>query len=154
MVRAINTALDTNRVTCYTCHRAQARPGAAPQEWGPTEEERQRAAQDQRPAEQVYKNIQSLKGAITAGRLMLAMRMFSKSLGVDCAHCHTPGAFEKDDKPAKETARRMLRMTGVVAREYYSGNSPVNCYTCHRGQLQPVSMPPAPTDKPAKSEMS
>ncbi len=154
MVRTINTALDTNRVTCYTCHRAQARPAATPKEFMPTDEERQRAEQDQRPAEQVYKNIQTLKGAITAGRLMTAMQMFTRSLGVDCTHCHVQGEFEKDDKPAKETARRMLRMTGVVAREYYSGNSPINCYTCHRGQLQPASMPPASANTSPKSEMS
>ncbi|MGH9935080.1 MAG: photosynthetic reaction center cytochrome c subunit family protein [Blastocatellia bacterium] len=154
MVRTINTTLNTNRVTCYTCHRAQARPATPPKELTPTDEERQRAEQDQRPAEQVYKNIQTLKGAITAGRLMMAMQMFTKSLGVDCAHCHVQGEFEKDDKPAKETARRMLRLTGVIAREYYNGSSPINCYTCHRGQTQPASMPPAPANTPPKSELS
>ena len=142
MVRTINTTLNINRVTCYTCHRAQAIPAKPPEDLMPTEEDRQRAEQDKRPAEQVYKNIQSLKGVITAGRLTMAMQMFSKSLGVKCDHCHVPGAFEKDDKPAKETARRMLRLTGVLAREYYNGQSPINCYTCHRGQLQPVSLPP------------
>jgi len=154
MVRTINTTLNTNRVTCYTCHRAQARPATPPKELMPTDEERQRAEQDQRPAEQVYKNIQTLKGMMTAGRLMMVMQMFSKSLGVNCNHCHVQGEFEKDDKPAKETARRMLRLTGVIAREYYSGASPINCYTCHRGQTQPASMPPAPASTPSKSELA
>ncbi len=152
MVRTINTTLNTNRVTCYTCHRAQSRPAAPPQELAPSEEDRRRAEQDGRPAEQVYKNIQTLKGEMTAGRLMIVMGMFTKSLGVNCNHCHVQGEFEKDDKPAKETARRMLRLTGVIAREYYNGNSPINCYTCHRGQTQPASMPPAPADTASKSE--
>lgn len=154
MVRTINTTLNTNRVTCYTCHRAQSRPAAPPQEMAPSDEDRQRAEQDGRPAEQVYKNIQTLKGVMTAGRLMIVMRMFSKSLGVDCNHCHVQNEFEKDDKPAKETARRMLRLTGVIAREYYNGSSPINCYTCHRGQTQPASMPPAPANTSPKSELS
>src|SRR5215468_534624 len=154
MVRTINTTLNTNRVTCYTCHRAQPRPAAPPQELAPSDEDRQRAEQDGRPAEQVYKNIQTLKGVMTAGRLMIVMRMFSKSLGVNCNHCHVQGEFEKDDIPAKETARRMLRLTGVIAREYYNGSSPINCYTCHRGQTQPASMPPAPANTPPKSELT
>jgi hypothetical protein len=154
MVRTINTTLSTNRVTCYTCHRAQSRPAAPPQEMALSDEDRQRAEQDGRPAEQVYKNIQTLKGSMTAGRLMIVMKMFSKSLGVDCNHCHVQGEFEKDDKPAKETARRMLRLTGVIAREYYNGSSPINCYTCHRGQTQPASMPPPPTNSPSNSELS
>src|SRR5262245_17031506 len=154
MVRTINTTLNTNRVTCYTCHRAQSRPAAPPQELAPSDEDRRLAEQDGRPAEQVYKNIQTLKGSMTAGRLMIVMKMFSKSLGVDCNHCHVQGEFEKDDKPAKETARRMLRLTGVIAREYYNGSSPINCYTCHRGQTQPASMPPPPTNTASKSELA
>lgn len=152
MVRTISTTLNTNRVTCYTCHRAQPKPAPPPSEFMPSEEESRKASEDQRPAEQVYKNIQTLKGVMTAGRLMMVMRMFTKSLGVDCTHCHVQGEFERDDKPAKETARRMLRLTGVIAREHFNGQSPVNCYTCHRGQAQPVSMPPAPTNPPPKSE--
>jgi hypothetical protein len=149
MVRTINTTLNTNRVTCYTCHHARAKPASPPSEWAPTEEEMRKANEDQRPAEEVYKNLQTLKGVLPAGRLMMVMGMFTKSLGVDCNHCHVPGEFEKDDKPAKATARRMLRLTGVIAREYYNGQSPVNCYTCHRGQLQPDSMPPPSSNPPA-----
>src|SRR5581483_8967563 len=37
----------------------------------------------------------------------------------------------------------------------FGGNSPVNCYTCHRGQVKPVSMPPVaqPKDEPPKPEI-
>jgi Photosynthetic reaction centre cytochrome C subunit len=102
-----------------------------------------KADADKRPAQEVYKNIQSLKG-VPAGRWMLIMQMFSKSLGVECSHCHVPDAFEKDDKPAKQTARKMLAMVGAISREIYKGPTSINCYTCHKGQVQPVSFPPPP----------
>jgi hypothetical protein len=99
-----------------------------------------KASEDTRPAEQVFKNVQSLKG-VPAGRWTMIMTMFTKALGVDCNHCHVPGAFEKDDKPAKLTARKMLSLTGSISREIYKGPTPVSCYTCHRGSTKPVSVP-------------
>jgi len=161
MVRLVSQELKTDRVTCYTCHRGKPQPEPPPDSWQPTEEQRKQAAQDTRPAEQVYKNIQSLKG-VPAGRWMIIMNMFSKSLGVDCTHCHVPDAYEKDDKPTKQMARKMLRLTGSIYREIYQSQmSPINCYTCHRGQIQPVTMPPATTnilpkfdDKPSEIKSS
>jgi len=150
MVRTISKEINTNRVTCYTCHRGRPQPEPPPASSAPSEQQMKQASEDQRPAQEVYQNIQTLKG-MPAGRLMLVMSMFAKSLGVDCNHCHVPGEFEKDDKPAKQTARKMLRLTGVIAREYYAGNSPINCYTCHRGQPQPVSVPAAPSGAPPSS---
>lgn len=76
---------------------------------------------------------------------MFIMTMFTKTLGVDCTYCHVEGAFEKDDKPAKQTARRMLKLTGTISREIYERQPmPINCYTCHRGQAQIVSVPAQP----------
>jgi hypothetical protein len=98
---------------------------------------------DARPAERVFKNIQSLKG-VPAGRIMGIMTAFSKSLGVECSHCHDEAAFEKDDIPHKQKARQMIAMVGSITKEFYQGQMTVNCYTCHRGQAQPVSMPPRP----------
>jgi hypothetical protein len=97
-------------------------------------------AQQEKPAEEVYKNIQIFKGLPAPG-VMRAMNFFTRSLGVDCTHCHVPGEFEKDDKPAKQTARKMYRMVRLVMKELGTNN--VSCYTCHRGQPQPVSFPPA-----------
>ncbi|HEV8487051.1 MAG TPA: c-type cytochrome [Blastocatellia bacterium] len=142
MVRTISTELSTNKVTCYTCHRGHVEPERMPAEMrAKADEDNKKADEDKRPVEDAFKNIQSLKG-ITAGRLMATMNGFTRSLGVDCSFCHVPGAFEKDDKANKLTARKMLAMTGVVAKEYFNGRGRVNCYTCHRGQKEPVSMPP------------
>src|SRR6185369_4313031 len=60
-------------------------------------------------AEQKYKNIQLLKG-IPSERLMKVMFAFKSSLGVDCTYCHIKDQFEKDDKPTKQTARKMIQL--------------------------------------------
>ena len=55
-------------------------------------------------AEQVYKNIQSTPDA-SAGSLAMAMSIFAGALGVGCEHCHVPGHWDSDKKPAKVTAQ-------------------------------------------------
>src|SRR5262245_34172160 len=62
------------------------------------------------PASAVFKNIQSLK-AIPASNLLAIMDVgFSRSLGVDCTHCHVPGKWDSDEKIPKQTAREMWAM--------------------------------------------
>ena len=156
MVQLSNKVLASNRVSCYACHRGHVQPQPPPDHIkAEVDEIGKKGEQDKRPAEQVYKNVQTLKG-MPAGRWMMLMTMFSKSLGVDCTHCHVPGEFEKDDKPAKQIARKMLGLTGTIAREIYKGPTSINCYTCHRGSPVPVSFPPANTapsgSKPAETK--
>src|SRR4029434_8452247 len=69
--------------------------------------EKMRAGSENKPAEEVFKNIQILKGAPALRVLGIMTTGFSASLGVDCAYCHVPGDWEKEDKPQKETARKM-----------------------------------------------
>lgn len=136
MVGTISRELNTNRVTCYTCHRGHARPEPISAELqARSEEAMKKGAENRRPAVEAFKNIQILKG-VTAGELNATMADFSSSLGVDCTFCHDLSGFDKDTRPQKITARKMLKMTTVVAREHFGGKSPVNCYTCHRGQIQ------------------
>ena len=81
-----------------------------------------------------------------AGRVLAVMETgFSRSLGVDCTHCHVPGEWEKEDKPTKQIAREMMTMSGQINRELLkkiknlkSENPIVNCTTCHRGQIKPA----------------
>jgi hypothetical protein len=144
MVRVSQRELGNNRVSCFMCHRGKVQPEPPPESWkAEVEDLLKKAGEDKRPAEQVYKNVQTLKG-VPAGNWMLVMQMFSKSLGVKCDHCHVPGAFEKDDKPAKQTARKMLGMVGAISKEVFRGPVNINCYTCHKGQTEPVSFPPPP----------
>ena len=90
--------------------------------------------------ESTYKNIQVLKG-IPADQLIPSMQFMSSSLGVHCNHCHVEGAFEKDDKKAKQQARQMMQMVASLNKEDLSGGSGVTCYSCHRGTLRPRRTP-------------
>jgi outer membrane lipoprotein-sorting protein len=42
----------------------------------------------------------------------------------------------------------MLGLTGAISREIYKGPTSINCYTCHKGQLKPVSFPPPGSTTP------
>ncbi len=98
-------------------------------------------AQAPRAAEEVYANLEVLRGT-PAEQLLPAMELISASLGVACEHCHVAGAFEADDKPAKETAREMVRMMRALNRGSFEGRLAVTCWSCHRGALRPVVEPP------------
>lgn len=90
--------------------------------------------------EDVYKNIQTLKG-IPANQLIPAMQFITYSLGVECSYCHAENAFEKDDKKPKQTARKMMQMMSAIDRDNFDAKQVVTCYSCHRGAPQPVATP-------------
>jgi hypothetical protein len=103
------------------------------------------AGQENKPAEAVFKNIQLLKG-VPAGRLLKVMEIgYSRSLGVNCTHCHLVDLWERDDKTTKQVTREMILMTRAINNDYLKkmknlqGENPaVNCTTCHRGQTIPA----------------
>lgn len=90
--------------------------------------------------EQRYKNIQIFKG-MPASDLEPTMAFIAGSLGVRCNFCHTPNQFERDDKPTKLAARKMIRMVFDLNKGSFNGESAVSCFTCHRGKSKPVSVP-------------
>ena len=94
---------------------------------------------NEKTAEQVYKNIQVLKG-MPASQLDAVMAFMSGSLGVRCNYCHV-NPFEKDDKPTKQTARKMIQMVFDLNKGSFNGQGAITCFTCHRGQPQPLSAP-------------
>ena len=113
------------------------------------------AAQQDRPpmAEEVFKNIQVLKG-IPVDQFMATMGFFSSSLGLNCTDCHSydsGGDWAKyaDDTPLKRTARRMVTMMQQINETNFGGRQMVTCNTCHRGHTVPdttaeAAAPPAP----------
>jgi hypothetical protein len=109
------------------------------------------AGKEDLPAGEVFKNIQRYKG-VTAARLLRIMDYgFTRSLGVDCTHCHVPDKWDLDDKDTKKTARAMSEMMAAINNEYLkkiptlnSSNPSVNCTTCHRGQKRPALELPRP----------
>jgi hypothetical protein len=103
------------------------------------------AGREKEPAEQVFKNIQSLKG-MPAERVLRVMNMgYSRALGVACMHCHVEGDFSTDDKRPKRAAREMMAMNKAINEQLRSlknleGKAEekfVSCSTCHRGQVDP-----------------
>ena len=103
------------------------------------------AGRENEPAEQVFKNIQSLKG-MPAARLVRVMNMgYSRALGVACTHCHFGQDYSSDEKRPKRAAREMMAMNKMInerlrSLENLEGKPEenfVNCTTCHRGQVEP-----------------
>ncbi len=103
------------------------------------------AGHEKEPAEKVFKDIKTLKG-VPAGRVLAIMNFaYSQSLGVSCTHCHTAGEWDKSDKPQKEIAREMSRLSKTINKELLpkianldSKQPAVNCTTCHRGEVKPA----------------
>src|SRR6202140_3655317 len=105
------------------------------------------SAPPQRPpmAEEVFKNLQVLKG-IPVNEFMETMGFFSASLAADCTFCHVAesgGSWERyaDDNAHKRTARRMVLMVSAINRDSFGGRQVVTCYTCHRGGDRPKGTP-------------
>jgi hypothetical protein len=131
------------RFACFValtgCLCAPARAQGAPPNGNQTAA--QAADPSDPPAEQVFKNIQALKG-MPASQMKTVMSLISTSVGMKCEQCHVPDAPEKDDKRAKQTARHMIQLTLDLNKTGFEGQTQVTCYSCHRGQGQPVSTPP------------
>jgi len=108
-------------------------------------------AQGQKTTDQQFKNIQVLKG-IPADQLIPAMQFITASLGVECDFCHVQGAFEKDDKKTKQTARKMMEMMFAINKNNFEGQREVTCYSCHRGASKPVGTPPVGVTEAAIGE--
>src|SRR3989475_5812111 len=74
----------------------------------------QQTAQKPLMAEEVFKNVQILKG-IPVNQFMETMGFFAASLGLNCVYCHTAQSLEDwdhfaDDVPRKRMARSMMLM--------------------------------------------
>ena len=96
-------------------------------------------------AEEVFKNIQVLKG-IPVDEFMGTMGFFSSSLGLNCTDCHVEesgGSWARyaDDNALKRMARVMTVMVNTINRTNFGGRQVVTCNTCHRGSSKPNVMP-------------
>jgi hypothetical protein len=106
------------------------------------------AGQEDKPASEVFKNIQMLK-TTKAGQLPDIMVAWTKALGKDCMHCHAIEGYDKETKPQKQIARDMITMVGDIntktlpkIKNLDSKEPRISCWTCHRGQLKPERRPP------------
>ena len=96
-------------------------------------------------SEEVFKNVQILKG-IPVDQFMDTMGMFAAALSLNCVDCHTSesvGSWDHfaDETALKRTARRMMLMVNTINKDNFGGARALTCYTCHRGDLRPKSVP-------------
>ena len=106
---------------------------------------------------QKYTNLQVLPKDTSPAQLVAMMKSFAQGLGVRCEHCHVGEGndlskfdFAADTKPAKATARKMIRIASTLNAEVSAIVPPaadaptalrVTCFTCHRGALKPLTAP-------------
>ncbi len=100
-----------------------------------------------------FVNLQVLPKDITHEQLDAVMHSFNDALGVKCMFCHVHEGedfrkgwdFAKDDKPEKDIARSMMRMTTAINTNYFNFDNStkpdtigvIKCMTCHRGSPHP-----------------
>ena len=98
------------------------------------------------------RNLKVLPKNISHDELSKVMDGFKAALGVRCDFCHAKSKteenkldFASDEKPEKNTARKMLRMTAKINKKFFNFNNEenggqvvaVSCVTCHRGNPHP-----------------
>ena len=96
------------------------------------------------PANQVFTGV-TISPTSSAERYLRIMdTAFSRSLGVDCAHCHDPADWARDAKDKFATTRAMWSMTYKINQdqlrkiEGIDRKARINCTTCHRGEVTPA----------------
>lgn len=101
-------------------------------------------AQKPQMAEEVFKNIQVLKG-VPVNEFLGIMGFFSASLGKSCVDCHNSDSgwenYVADTNPNKRTARAMITMASYINKSFFGGRQVVTCYSCHRGGPHPKVTP-------------
>jgi len=95
-------------------------------------------------AEQVFKNIQALKG-IPVDDFLQTMGLMTAALQFDCSDCHIgAGTSEVNwaaDTPRKVMARAMVNMVATINKNNFGGRQMVTCWTCHRNRDKPLVTP-------------
>jgi photosynthetic reaction center cytochrome c subunit len=95
-------------------------------------------------SDQVFKNIQVLKG-IPVDDFMDTMGLMSASVGFDCSECHIGAGTDKvnwaADNGPKIIARKMVTMVANINRDNFQGRQVVTCWSCHHGRDRPSTTP-------------
>ena len=103
------------------------------------------------PAPPEHKNLKVLPKNISHDELDKIMDGFKAALGVRCNFCHAAQKdnprkmdFASDEKPEKNIARNMMRMTNKINKKFFHYKkseenpvAPVSCMTCHHGEAHP-----------------
>jgi hypothetical protein len=105
-----------------------------------------------RPPKTEFRNLKVLPKDISSADLnRIMIDEFEDGLGVGCNFCHKedPAShkpdYASDEKPEKQIARSMMRMTMRINRQFFKDKHPVigspmlvvSCATCHDGKPRP-----------------
>ena len=105
-----------------------------------------------KPTGNKERNLKVLPKDISNADLDSVMEGFAKGLNVACDFCHAESKtikndidYASDDKPEKEIARIMMKMTASINKDYFDYTiiykageiMAVSCYTCHDGFPRP-----------------
>jgi len=162
IVELANTTLypkNPTKVTCWTCHRGKDQPDKLARVQTPPELVAYNnfvqltPEQAEKPAVQVFLNLKLVPTDLPAKSIANLMVLFSRSLGVNCSHCHDTGAFDSDQKGEKETARRMYAMILKSKDTIYAKEraNRMRCDGCHHGTVEPVETPKEMREAAAKA---
>jgi len=95
-------------------------------------------------AEQVFKNVQALKG-IPVDDFIQTMGLMTAALQFDCSDCHIGAGTNRvdwaADTPRKVMARSMINMVATLNKNNFGGRQLVTCWTCHRNRDKPLTTP-------------
>jgi len=105
----------------------------------------QTAGEKQPLAEEVFQNVQVLKG-IPVSEFMATMGFFSAAVGLNCVYCHVAESLQDwkkfaEDLPRKRTARTMIQMVNAINKTNFGGRHVITCYSCHHGNERPKDIP-------------
>ena len=105
------------------------------------------------PDDHKFTNLKVLPKKISKEDLDKVMDGFKAALGVKCGFCHAASKdtsvhhpdFASDEKPEKNIARQMMKMTAKINKKFFKDNKneagmmvpAVECMTCHRGKEDP-----------------
>jgi hypothetical protein len=110
------------------------------------------AIKPENPPDDKFVNLKVLPRDISSKALSAIMvDEFQDDLGVSCNFCHAENKdthkpdYASDEKPEKQVARLMMRMTIGINKKYFKLTRPmigdstlqVTCGTCHHGQPHP-----------------
>ena len=104
----------------------------------------QTASQQPLLSDQVFKNVQALKG-IPVDDFLETMGIMAAALQFDCSDCHANAGTDRvdwaADTPRKRMARNMVNMVTGINKTYFGGRQMVTCWTCHRNRDRPLTTP-------------
>jgi len=84
------------------------------------------------------KNLQVLPKDITKDDLKKTMDGFTEQLGVKCTFCHVVDQYDKDERPHKADARRMIKLVQDMKAkkaDYFGPRTKeavITCSLCHK----------------------